>query len=98
MATKATTRKKKKLSVLKRTRQAKKRELRNKAMKTKIKTFVKKLEALYATKDKDAIEKGLKEAISVISSAASKGIIHKNTASRKISRITKRTNKALSSQ
>lgn len=97
MATKTVTKKKKKLSVLKRARQAAKRELRNTAIKSKIKTFIKKLEGLYASKDKEAIEKGLRETISVISSAASKGVIHKNTASRKISRITKRTSKVFSS-
>ncbi|MFQ3573013.1 MAG: 30S ribosomal protein S20 [Thermodesulfovibrionales bacterium] len=96
MATKATTRKKKKLSVLKRNRQAKKRELRNDSMKSRIKTEIKKLESLYLTKDKAAIETQLKYLVEIISSAASKGIIHKNTASRKISRLTIRTNKALS--
>ncbi len=97
LATKTITKKKKKLSVLKRARQAAKHELRNMAVKSKVKTFIKKLESLYAGKDKEAIEKGLKEAISVISNAASKGVIHKNTASRKISRVTKKTNKALAS-
>ncbi|MCX8027045.1 MAG: 30S ribosomal protein S20 [Thermodesulfovibrionales bacterium] len=96
MATKATTRKKKKLSVLKRARQAKKRELRNDSMKSKIKTEIKKLEALYSGQDREAIEKQLKYVIKTITSAASKGIIHKNTASRKVSRLTIKTNKALS--
>ncbi len=95
MATKTTTKKKKKLSVLKRARQAKRRELRNTAIKSKIKTYIKKLEGLYANKDREAIEKCLRETIAIISSAASKGVIHKNTASRKISRVTLRTNKAL---
>lgn len=96
MATKATTRKKKKLSVLKRDRQSNNRELRNDSMKSEIKTEIKKLESLFITQDKDAIDKQLKYLIKTISSAASKGIIHKNTASRKISRLTIKTNKALS--
>ncbi|MCX8069562.1 MAG: 30S ribosomal protein S20 [Thermodesulfovibrionales bacterium] len=97
MATKATTRKKKKLSVLKRVRQTKKNTLRNTSVKSKIKTFVKKFESVCNSKDKEAIEKSLRETVKVLSSAASKGVIHKNTASRKISRLTLKANKALAS-
>jgi small subunit ribosomal protein S20 len=83
---------KKNISALKRVRQANKRRLRNQSIKTKIKTYVDKLEAVLPSKNKDEIDKILKETIKVISSASSKGIIHKNTASRKISRITKKAN------
>jgi len=86
---------KKDLSTLKRVRQAEKHRLRNQSVETKIKTYITKLEAALPSKDKEGINKILKEAIKVISSAASKGIIHKNTASRKISRITKKVNAAL---
>lgn len=95
MATK--TAPKKKLSVLKRVRQSEKRRLRNKAFKTRIKTQIRKLEEVLATKDrdKDKIEALFRETVKIISKAASKGIIHKNTASRKISRVTKRLNQFL---
>jgi len=80
---------KKNLSALKRVRQAEKREARNKAVRTKIKTFKKKVLSAIESKDKEAIQKSLKEFIKVISSAASKGIVHRNTASRNISRLSK---------
>ena len=66
---------------------------RNKAAKSKVKTFVKKVYAAIEANDKAAADTALKEAISEISKAASKGIYHKNTVSRKISRMTKAVNK-----
>lgn len=66
--------------------------LRNKMIKTKIKTVIKKLEAAIASGDKAAANESLKVAISEISKATSKGIFHKNTASRKISRLTAQVN------
>ena len=56
---------------------------RNKAIKSKVKTYVKKVEAAKVA---------LKEAISVINKAGSKGVYHKNTCARKISRLTKAVN------
>lgn len=88
---------KKDLSTLKRVRQAEKLSLRNQSMKTKIKTYIAKLEAALPEKNKENIDKLLKAAVKVVNSAASKGIIHKNTASRKISRITKKANASLAS-
>jgi small subunit ribosomal protein S20 len=81
---------KKNLSTLKRVRQSVKRKLRNQAAKTKIKTYIGKLEAAISSKDAGSIDSALKEAVSVIDTAAKKGAIHKNTASRKISRISKK--------
>ena len=66
--------------------------LRNKMIKSKIKTMVKKVEAAIAAGDKAAAEASLKNAISEISKAASKGIYHKNNAARKVSRLTKLVN------
>jgi len=95
LATKRSTVKKRSKSVLKRIRQDAKRRLRNQAWKTKIKTCIKKVEETIAQNNKDSIQAVLNEAIKVISKAASKGIIHKNTASRKISRLTKKANTVL---
>ena len=65
---------------------------RNKAVKSRVKTYVKKVDAAVAAGDKAAAEAALPVAIGEISEAASKGIYHKNTAARKVSRITKAVN------
>ena len=65
---------------------------RNKAIKSRVKTYVKKVDAAAAANDKAAAEAALPAAIAEISKAASKGIFHKNTAARKVSRITKAVN------
>ena len=62
---------------------------RNKAIKSEVKTSIKKVEAAVAAKDKEAAVAALKNATSVIESAASKGIFHKNNAARKVSRLNK---------
>ena len=67
--------------------------LRNKAIKSKIKTLIKKVESAIAENDKAAAEAALKVATSEISKAASKGVYHKNNAARKISRLTLAVNK-----
>ena len=77
-------------SALKRQRQSEKQQVRNRAVKSTIKTLVKKVRA---TKSKADALKELKGAISKLSKAAQKGSIHKNTASRKISRLTSFVNK-----
>lgn len=66
---------------------------RNKSIKSKVKTYVKKVEAAVASGDKAAAEAALLAATSEIDKAASKGVYHKNTASRKISRLAKSVNK-----
>lgn len=65
---------------------------RNKAIKTKVKTYIKKVEAAIAANDKVAASEALTACISEISKATSKGIFHKNTASRKIARLSKAVN------
>ena len=65
---------------------------RNKAIKSKVKTYVKKVETAVEKKDVEAAKGALKEAISVINKAGSKGVYHKNTCARKISRLTKAVN------
>lgn len=65
---------------------------RNKAIKSKVKTCVKKVETAIANKDAEAAKAALKVAIVEINKAGSKGVYHKNTCSRKISRLTKAVN------
>ncbi|MBR1507109.1 MAG: 30S ribosomal protein S20 [Eubacterium sp.] len=72
---------------------SKKKEFRNKSIKSKVKTLTKKVEAAAAAGDKAEAEAALKVAISEISKAASKGVYHKNTAARKVSRLTLLVNK-----
>lgn len=65
---------------------------RNKAIKSGVKTAVKKVEAAVAAKDKTAASAALLNAASVIDKATSKGVYHKNTSARKVSRLTKAVN------
>ncbi|MDH7603675.1 MAG: 30S ribosomal protein S20 [Melioribacter sp.] len=76
-------------SAQKRIRQTIKRTLRNKAALSKIKTLIKKV---YSTQDKELAEKYLREAVATLDKQAAKGRIHKNTAARKKSAITKYVN------
>ena len=66
---------------------------RNKAIKSKVKTSIKKVDAAIAANDKTTAKTALTAAISEINKAASKGVYHKNASSRKISRLTKAVNK-----
>ena len=68
------------------------RAARNKAIRSKVKTAVKKVEAAVAAKDKAAAQDALLAATSEIDKATSKGVYHKNTASRKVSRLSKAVN------
>ena len=79
-------------SAKKRVRVSEKKAARNKAVKSKVKTFVKKVDAAIASGDKAAATEALKAAVSEINKAGSKGVYHKNTASRKISRLAKAVN------
>lgn len=66
---------------------------RNKSIRSKVKTSIKKVDAAIAANDLTAAKAALLAATSEIDKAASKGVYHKNTASRKISRLTKAVNK-----
>ena len=65
---------------------------RNKAIRSKVKTSIKKVEAAIAAGDKAAAQAALLAATSEIDKAASKGVYHDNTASRKVSRLSKAVN------
>ena len=65
---------------------------RNKAIKTGVKTAIKKVYAVIATGDKEAAKAELIAATKTIEMAASKGVYHKNNAARKVSRISKAVN------
>ncbi|MFZ3137017.1 MAG: 30S ribosomal protein S20 [Thermodesulfovibrionales bacterium] len=84
---------KKNLSAMKRARQAVKRNLRNTSVLSSVKTVLKKVEeAIASGSNREDAGKALLRAVTALNKAASKGVIHDNTASRKISRLTKKVN------
>ncbi|MBQ4187465.1 MAG: 30S ribosomal protein S20 [Firmicutes bacterium] len=80
-------------SAKKRVKVIRTKTLRNKMIKSAVKTEVKKVYAAVAANDAKAAKAALVKATSTIDKAKSKGVLHKNTASRKISRLTKTVNK-----
>ena len=62
----------------------------NKVPRTRMRSFVRRVEEALASGDKGAAEDALRAAQPQIMKAATKGIVHRNTAARKVSRLTKR--------
>ncbi len=79
-------------SAKKRVLVSKTRNERNKAIKSSVKTAIKKVEAAVVAGDKAAAQAELLSATSVIDKAATKGVYHKNNAARKVSRLSKAVN------
>ncbi len=83
-------------SARKRIRQIKRRTERNQARKSRMRTFIKKVETAVAGGGKAAAQEALKAAQPELQRAVGKGVVHRNTAARKLSRLSARV-KALSS-
>ncbi|HTO41574.1 MAG TPA: 30S ribosomal protein S20 [Rhizomicrobium sp.] len=83
-------------SAKKRVRTTKKRTEINHARKSRIRSFTRKVEEAIASGDKNAAAAALHAAEPEIMRGVSKGVIHKNTGSRKVSRLTKRVSKLAS--
>jgi len=83
------------VSAEKRVRQTAKRTAVNKNRKTQVRSAVRKVEEALAAGDKKAAQAAFKAAGPALMKGVSKGVIHRNTASRKVSRLAKRV-KALS--
>jgi small subunit ribosomal protein S20 len=81
-------------SAIKRARQNEIRRLRNKGSKTKIKSIVKDLRSSVGEASGEETKVKMNTVQSVIDKASKKGVIHKRTAARKISRLTKLANSA----
>lgn len=81
-------------SAIKRARQSEKRNSRNRAAMSTMKTLLKKVQAAIEGKNTQDAASNLKEATSYVDKIADKGIIHKNRASRIVSRLTARVHKA----
>ncbi|MEJ2513959.1 MAG: 30S ribosomal protein S20 [Gammaproteobacteria bacterium] len=77
-------------SAQKRARQGVKRRAHNMAMRSKMRTFIKKVQNAIEAGDKAAAEASLKEAMPVIDSMVNKGIVHRNKADRHKSRLNAR--------
>lgn len=80
-------------SALKKIRRDAKRVLRNHSRITKMRTFIKKVELALASGSKDSAQTALKLAQPEIMKSVSKGVLHPNTAARKMSRLNARVAK-----
>ncbi|TVR08767.1 MAG: 30S ribosomal protein S20 [Salinarimonadaceae bacterium] len=78
------------LSAKKMTRKIAKRTEVNKSRRSRMRTFIRKVEEAIAAGDATAASEALRAAAPVIVRSAQKGIVHKNTAARKVSRLTHR--------
>jgi small subunit ribosomal protein S20 len=78
----------------KRMRQAEKRRIRNKSRKTEIKTYIKKFNSALQKGDSEEGKEYLKKAVQALDKAAGDGVIHKNNAANKKSRLMHKYNKA----
>ena len=79
-------------SAEKRNRQNKVRRLSNSSVKSRVKTSIKKVLEAVSAKDQATSTSALKKAVRLLDKAAAKKTLHKNTASRKVSRLTKKVN------
>jgi small subunit ribosomal protein S20 len=79
-------------SAEKRIRQTVKRTAINRSRVSRVRTFVKKVEVAIATGDREAAQAALQLAQPELHRAVTKGVLHRNTVSRKLSRLAARVN------
>jgi len=77
-------------SAIKRVRQSARRRVRNRIVRSSMRTFVKKARTILEEGDQALAAGAVREAISALDKAAQKGIIHRNSADRRKSRLMKR--------
>lgn len=82
-----------KKSAKKRVRQSADSRLRNRETKSTFRTAIKKFDIAVAANDKEKAEEAMKLSVKLLDSAVNKGVIHRNTADRKKSRIVLKFNK-----
>jgi small subunit ribosomal protein S20 len=80
-------------SQIKRNKQAERARLRNKAVRSELKTYVKKVQAAVAAGDKAAADAAVREVYRKLDKAVAKGVIHKNQAANRKSGVAKLVNK-----
>lgn len=76
-------------SAVKRNRQNQKQRVRNRAIRTTVRNEVRETNEIIARRDIPASEAQLRAVVKTISKAVSKGVLHKNAASRRIARLSK---------
>lgn len=84
-------------SAIKRAKQNELRRVRNRSRRTRMKHVMKSLEEALASNNPELAATRLRETVSVIDRTAGKGVIHKNHAARKVSRLTQRVNAMVAS-
>ena len=77
-------------SARKRIRQTEKRTVRNRARRSRVRTFLRKVEQAIAGGDKSQAQDAFKAAQPELQRAATKGVLHRNTVARKLSRLSAR--------
>jgi len=82
------------LSAKKRVRQNEKRRMRNISIKTHVRTLVRRVRTALLQHQVDLAEKALELAVPALDSAVSKNVMHRNTVSRRVSRLTNAVNAA----
>lgn len=80
-------------SALKRIRQNEKRRLANKAVRTRVRGMIKDVRQAVDAGDAEQAQTALQAVVPAIDKAASKGVLHRKTASRRISRLSKAVNR-----
>lgn len=81
-------------SAIKRIRSSRRKQERNRVFRSRARTFVKKARRLIEEGQFDEAQEVVRQAISALDKAAEKGIIHKNNAARRKSRLMRRFNQA----
>ncbi|MBW7956263.1 MAG: 30S ribosomal protein S20 [Deltaproteobacteria bacterium] len=79
-------------SAIKRHKQSEKRKQRNASVKSSLRTAVKKVKEAVSAGKADEAKANLKSAITELDKAASKGVLHRNNAARRVSRLSKLVN------
>jgi small subunit ribosomal protein S20 len=85
-------------STIKRARQAEKRYQRNRTVLSSVKSLMKKVLSAVEEKNAEEAKASLREATSALHKAATKGVIKRNTASRRVSRLAAKVNAVTASQ
>jgi small subunit ribosomal protein S20 len=79
-------------SAAKRHRQSERRRLRNRSVRTRVRSSIRKFLAAVAAHNKDTASQGLQTVTTLLDSAAGKGVYHQNTTARTKSRLTRKLN------
>ena len=82
-------------SAIKRHKQSVQRHLRNQAFRSRVRTLVKKTRVAIESKDRDAIAETIKEVNGLLDKAVLKGVLKRNTASRKMARLARAAHQAV---